>query len=367
MVENRLGDYLRARRAQVGPDQVGLPVYGARRVPGLRREEVAVLAKVSVDYYVRLEQGRERHPSAHVLDSLSRALHLDDDARLHLFRIAGLSPRPRRPGPERIDPQLLRLMDMWPDNPAIVLGRAYDVLAGNRLAYALFDGFEQGPNLLVKLFLDPAARSFYPDWEQVASYTVAGFRVLHGMFSDDPRIAEVLRLMLARSPEFAVIWERHDARGERLQRKTFTHPEVGAITLDINAFDVKSAPGQELIVYHAEPGTASAEALALLGTLAATRRLGQEALPPAAEASPDGGHTTNLGVRAPAVSEAGGQVPGPQLAVNRVWVRGRRRQGDVGSARSSRPCILIQLTKESNQSVLVVSFGYMPNPCPPCS
>lgn len=272
MDENSLGEFLRARRGQVGPEAVGIVSTGTRRVPGLRREEVATIAGVSIDYYVRLEQGRERSPSAQVLDSLGRALQLDDDARLHLYRIAGLRPSPLlATTAERVDPQLLRLLEMWPDNPAIVLGRAYDVLAGNRLAYALFDGFRQGPNLLMKIFLDPAARSFYPGWDRVATYTVAGFRILQGMFPSDPRIAEVLRTMLAESPEFAEIWERHDARGKRLESKTFDHPDVGELTLSMNAFDVKSAPGQELIVYHAEPGSTSADALALLGSIAATR------------------------------------------------------------------------------------------------
>ncbi|WP_026928824.1 helix-turn-helix transcriptional regulator [Glycomyces tenuis] len=272
MVENKLGEFLRARRAQVDPETAGVSSHGVRRVPGLRREEVAAMAKVSFDYYVRLEQGRERKPSAQVLDALGRALRLDDDARLHLFRIAGLGPKPTdAAAAEQVDPGLLRLMDMWSDNPAIVLGRAYDVLAGNRLAYALFDGFRQGPNLLMKMFFDPNARTFYSDWDRTASYTVAGFRILHGMFPEDPRVGEVLRTMLDRSPAFTEIWERHDARGKRLESKRFDHPEVGELTLRINAFDVKSAPGQELIVYHAEPGSASAEALSLLGTLAATR------------------------------------------------------------------------------------------------
>ncbi len=271
MPENLLGDYLRARRAQVSPAVAGLPTLGTRRVPGLRREEVAIVAGVSVDYYVRLEQGRERHPSGQVLDALADALRLDTDARQHLFRVAGLGPSlSRGAAPERVDPELLRLMDMWPDNPAIVLGRAYDVLAANRLASALFEGFAQGPNLLAKVFLDPGARTFYPDWEHVAAYTVAGFRVLHGTWTGDPRIAEVLASVRAGSPEFEELWARHDARGKRLESKRFRHPDVGELTLRMNAFDVKSAPGQELIVYHAEPGTRAVEALALLGTLAAT-------------------------------------------------------------------------------------------------
>jgi transcriptional regulator with XRE-family HTH domain len=267
-----LGEFLRARRGQVSPEVAGVPTYGTRRVPGLRREEVATLSGVSVDYYVRLEQGREQSPSAQVLDALSQVLRLDDDARVHLYRLAGLMPGTGSVAlPERVDPELLRLMDLWPDTPAIVLGRAYDVLAGNALAYALFDGFQQGPNLIRKVFLDSDARSFYPDWDLVARNTVAGFRVLQGRAPHDPRILAVVAELSRRSPEFVDLWARHDARGKRLESKRFHHREVGALTLEINAFDVRSAPGQELIVYHAEPGSRSAEALALLGTLAATR------------------------------------------------------------------------------------------------
>lgn len=237
-----------------------------------------MMAGMSADYYVRLEQGRERSPSAQVLDAIARVLQLDDDARLHLFQVAGLTPRPYRgAAPERVDPQLLRLMEMWSDNPAMVLGKAYDVLAGNPLAYALFDGFRHGPNLLVKVFLDPRARTFYPDWDLAASNTVAGFRVRHGASPHDPRVREVLQTVRAHSPDFAAMWERHDARGKRLESKRFHHPEVGDLTLRMHAFDVKSAPAQELIVYHAEPGSASADALRLLGTLAATREQEQRA------------------------------------------------------------------------------------------
>ncbi|UMG93957.1 hypothetical protein [Nocardioides sp. TF02-7] len=129
----------------------------------------------------------------------------------------------------------------------------------------------RGANLLEKVFLDPAARSFYADWERVAATTVAGFRALHGRHPDDPRLAEVLRTVQAASAAFAELWERHDVRGKRHEVKRFRHPEVGELTLRMNAFDVRSAPGQELVVYHAEAGSASADALRLLGTLAATR------------------------------------------------------------------------------------------------
>ncbi len=272
MAATPLGEYLRTSRARVAPQEVGLPVHGSRRVEGLRREEVAMLAGVSVDYYVRLEQGRERNPSAQVLDALGQALRLDDDGRLHLYRLAGLSPRlAAAPSPDRVDPALLQLMDSWPDNPALVLGRAYDVLAANQLGTALFSGFPYSSNLLVKVFCDPQSRSFYADWHAAASNTVAGFRLAEGAGNDDPRIRHVIEDLLARSPEFARMWQENAARGKSIEVRRFVHPEVGALTLRMQSFDVRSAPGQQLVTYHAEPGSSSAQALRLLGTLAATR------------------------------------------------------------------------------------------------
>lgn len=272
MAATALGEYLRARRAQIAPEDAGVATYGVRRVPGLRREEVAMTAGMSVDYYIRLEQGREQRPSGQVLDALGRVLQLDDDALLHLYRLARLAPMlSPQAAPEQVDPELLRLMDLWPQTPAIVLGGAFDVLAGNALAYALFDDFRQGPNLLAKIFLDPDARTFYRDWEDVARYTVAGFRLLQGRRPDDPRIQQVVDDLSRESPDFVEMWERHEARGARLRSKRFHHPHVGDLTLHINAFDVRSAPGQELIVYHAEPDAPSGDALARLAARVASR------------------------------------------------------------------------------------------------
>lgn len=273
MARSELGAYLTARRALVTPAEVNLPVTGHRRVPGLRREEVALLAGVSADYYVRLEQGRERSPSAQVLDALATALRLDEDGRLHLFRVAGVGPRIRAATvTDRVEPSLLALMDAWPHNPAVVYNRAYDVLASNTIADALFHGWAHSRNLMHVVFTDPAARAFYRDWYDVARNSVAGFRLGHGVAPDDPRVRQVLGELLERSPEFAELWARHDARGKALERKRFEHREVGPLTLTMQTFDVRSAPGQELVVYHAEPASPSSEALTLLGSLAATTR-----------------------------------------------------------------------------------------------
>lgn len=264
-----LGDFLRARRGDVSPATAGLPTSGVRRVPGLRREEVALLAGVSADYYVRLEQGRERHPSAQVVDALARALRLAPDAREHLHRLAGLTPRTVPTyAPEQVDPQLRHLLDMWPANPALVLGRAYDVLAENALGAALF-----GPtaNLAFKVFLDPSARSFYPDWPTAAASTAAGLRLASGAAPHDPVLSRVVTTLLRESPDFRALWSRHDARAKAAGTKSLLHPEVGPLTLTMQTFDVRAAPGQELVVYHAAPGSRSAEALTLLGTLTATR------------------------------------------------------------------------------------------------
>ncbi|MFI2362486.1 helix-turn-helix transcriptional regulator [Promicromonospora sp. NPDC019610] len=275
MTASPLGDFLRGRRDRLTPEALGLPVYGRRRVAGLRREEVAMLTGVSVDYYVRLEQGREVSPSPQVLDSLGEVLRLDDDGRQHLYRLAGLSPRPLPPAPvEEVDAALLELLLSWPASPALVLGRAYDVLAANPLGEALFGGFPFSRNLTRAVFLDPGARLLYPDWHLVAENAVAGLRLADGLLPGDPRIRAVVDELRVKSPDFVALWDRHDARGKRLDTKRFRHPEVGPLELRVHVFAVRGAPGQELVVYHAPAGSPSAEGLALLGTLAATRRIG---------------------------------------------------------------------------------------------
>ncbi len=239
-----------------------------------------MLARISVDYYLRLEQGRERRPSPQVLEALSDALLLDDDGRLHLYRVAGMTPLPRREGrAERTDPALLALAELWDRTPALILGRAYDVLAANTLGRAVFDHLQPGTNLLLAIFLDPSVRAFYADWETAAANVVAGFHFLEGARPHDPRIQEVLRTATAQSPEFADLWRRRDVRGKSATAKVLHHPEVGELTLGMQAFDVRSAPGQQLIVYHAQEGTPSADALRLLSSLAASR--------PAHENTPD--------------------------------------------------------------------------------
>ncbi len=271
-----LGDYLRSARGRLTPQELGLPVSDDRRVSGLRREEVALLAGVSADYYMRLEQGRERSPSVQVLDSLGEALRLDDDGRLHLYHLAGFSPRPASSSPDRVDPALVELMSSWSHNPALVLGRAYDVLAANRMGAALFSGFPYSDNLLIKVFCDPASRSFYADWRTSAANTVAGFRLAEGAARDDPRIRQVVDELLQRSPEFRQMWRENTARGKSIEAKRFVHPEVGPLTLRMQSFDVRSAPGQQLVTYHADRGSPSAEALDRLARSAAS-------------AAPDGG------------------------------------------------------------------------------
>ncbi|MET8989933.1 helix-turn-helix transcriptional regulator [Nonomuraea wenchangensis] len=274
MGSNHLGEFLRARRAALRPEDVGMASYGARRVAGLRREEVAVLAGVNADYYTRLEQGRERNPSGQVLDALGRALRLDADARAHLYWLAGTTPddRPFRQAAERVSPALRQLMDGYPHTPAFVMNRTLDILATNALADALYSPFEPADNLARMTFLNPAGRRFYTDWDRAAQATVANLRQAAGFDPDDPRLAELVRDLAGRSADFARLWNAHTVRGKTQDAKQFLHPDVGPLTLTYQAFDVRDAPGQQLVIYHAEPGSDSAQALGLLGSIHATRR-----------------------------------------------------------------------------------------------
>ncbi|WP_328407193.1 helix-turn-helix transcriptional regulator [Streptomyces violaceus] len=274
MDDNHLGDFLRTRRAGLRPEDVGMASYGVRKVAGLRREEVAVLAGVNADYYTRLEQGRERNPSPQVLEALSGALHLDAGTRAHLYRLAGAAPsdRPSGHAAERVSPALRQLMDGYPNTPAFVMSRTLDILAANALADALYAPFEPSDNLARMTFLDPAGRHFYTDWDRAAQATVANLRHATGFDPEHPRLRELVGTLTEHSADFTRLWNAHTVRGKTQDAKRFLHPDVGPLTLTYQAFDVRDAPGQQLVIYHAEPGSPSAQSLNLLGSIHASWR-----------------------------------------------------------------------------------------------
>ncbi len=276
--ENLIGEYLRARRELVQPEDVGLPDRdGRRRVAGLRRSEVAMLAGVSAEYYMRLEQGRDQHPSAQVLDSLARALQLDDDATTHLHRLAQAPPRRRRPRPreERVPANVVGLVESWATTPAYVQGRHTDVLAVNPLASALGPFYAVGQNLLRAAFLDPRVQDMHPDWEETTESMVAGLRATIGPDTDDPRLNELVGELSVRSDRFRRLWARHDARPKRPGPTRMDHPQIGPLELHYQRFPIPGTDGQELVTYHAEVGSRSAESLALLASLTAKSRQDQ--------------------------------------------------------------------------------------------
>ncbi|WP_280401146.1 helix-turn-helix transcriptional regulator [Nocardia carnea] len=279
--DNRLGAFLRARRELVRPEEFGLPAGGRRRVAGLRREEIAMLAGVSADYYVRLEQGRDKHPSEQVVTALARVFSLDDEGTAHLRELARPAPArsraPRRP--ERVTPGLLRLMDAWSHTPALVLGRYLDVLAANPLAAAVNTCSVPGVNQVRMVFLDPRARDIYPNWNQIAADTVASLRATAGTDLDDPRLTELVGELSLKSDEFRRLWARHDVRAKTSGVKQFHNELVGELTLAYESFAVSGAPGQLLIAYHAEPGSPSERSLALLGSLITDNSPGIEPRP----------------------------------------------------------------------------------------
>ena len=269
--EGDLGAFLRANRARVHPADVGLAGgVSGRRVAGLRREEVAVLAGVSADYYARLEQGRERNPSPQVLDAIGRAMRLSADARGHLFRLAGLNPRlvPDRRA-DRVHPALLELLDAFPGAAAYVLGPAFDVLAANAIADALLSPFDPERNMPRILFTHPEARRVFAEWPIVAESTVHALRLNAGLFPGDQAIADLVADLDARSPEFRGLWAAQGVGGLARAFKVFVHPEAGRIELTYQTFDVHDAPGQQLLVGTPVPGSPSEQALTFLAAMVA--------------------------------------------------------------------------------------------------
>jgi transcriptional regulator with XRE-family HTH domain len=273
-MSNELGEFLKSRRAQIKPEDVGFRSGRGRRVEGLRREEVAALASVSVDYIKRLEAGRIR-PSDAVLDSLARALQLDVVERTHLFALAGRTASGHdNHGLEDVRPGLLRLLDAVDPLPAFVVGPWLDLLAWNPTASALFCGFERRPpadrNMARLIFLDPEIRELFCAGGWDGSGLVAALRVRYERDEHDARVEALISELIERSTLFRKLWEEHGVVKRMSGRKTFNHPEVGVIELDWERLTVPGTGGQVLMVYSAEPGTPAATALTLLATLAAT-------------------------------------------------------------------------------------------------
>lgn len=264
---SELGRFLKARRARVTPADVGLPAGpGLRRTPGLRREELATLAGVSIDYYTRMERGRETNPSPSVVDALATALLLEEPERRHLRDLAACAARgaaPFRtagePPATSVDPGMELLLESLRPNPAHVVSRTMDVLAVNpgglRLMAGLADWPEGQRNIVRYVFLHPTARVLFEDWENQIRGCVARLRTLAGVEPDAPDLVGLVDELLAKSPDFAALWEHYDVTGHSHGRKTFHHPDAGTFTLGYHSLQLDGGSGQRLVAYHAVPGT----------------------------------------------------------------------------------------------------------------
>ncbi|MDR7301608.1 helix-turn-helix domain-containing protein [Haloactinomyces albus] len=271
MDQNRIGEFLRAKRDQARPEDAGLTVTSHRRVPGLRRDEVALLAGISTAYYTRLEQGRDRRPSAQVLDAVARALTLDAGASAHLHTLADTAPRQRRRArsrSERVRPSLAQLISTWHDTPAYIEGRYLDILAANPIAIALSPVFTPGTNVLRSVLLDPDADAVYSDWEGTVAGLVALLRGTTGANLDSPRLTDLVGELSLKSDLFRRLWARHDVRPHP-GHGTYhiDHPQVGDLRMEFDKFTVTGSEEQQLVIYHAQPETESAEKLTLLASL----------------------------------------------------------------------------------------------------
>ena len=277
--KQEIREFLTSRRARITPEQVGLASYGSRRVPGLRREEVAVLAGVSVPYYTRLERGDMHGVSESVLDALARALQLDDAERAHLLDLARAAhPTParprRRPGKQRVRPEIQWTLDAITGAAAFVGNERLDILAANPLGRALFSELYAAParpvNTARFVFLDPRAEASYGDWDRVATETVAILRSAAGRDPYNRDLSDLVGELATQSEAFRTRWAAHNVRFHNTGVKDFHHPDVGGLTLIFNRLDLAADPGLTLFTYAAEPGSRSEEALKLLGSWAAT-------------------------------------------------------------------------------------------------
>ena len=269
---HELAQFLRARRARINPDDVGISEGDRRRVPGLRREELATLAGVSGDYYTRLEQGRDHQPSETVLDALARALQLDDDATTHLFALGRGWPSvapPHPANPESARAELHDLLDAWTTIPALVHGRWLDVLASNPLGRALTPLAEPGTNILRSVFLNAEVRARYADPQWVMAAGVAYLRASVRGDLDDPHLTTLIRELSLGSEAFRLLWARHDVQSAMSGDTRFFHPVVGVMRLRYQTFAVEGTDRQTLLLVHAAPGSRDAQALARLATLTA--------------------------------------------------------------------------------------------------
>ncbi|MGC5311826.1 helix-turn-helix domain-containing protein [Micromonospora zamorensis] len=273
---NELGDFLKARRSELTPGRVGLPESTTlRRVAGLRREEVAQLAAISVDYLTRLEQGRVQ-ASTSVLITLAKALRLDDDQRTYLFELAGKAPllRRRRRSAQTVRPAMRRLLDQLTESPALILGRRMDILGWNAAAAALYTDFSRYPanrrNYVYLLFNDPAVRDLHTDWEDAARTAVASLRMEVAKDPDDPELAALIGELSIQHPDFRTWWATHQVTAASYGTKDYHHPLVGDITLDCDIWGSCDESGQRIMVLTATSGTPAHEALRILTAWTAT-------------------------------------------------------------------------------------------------
>ncbi|WP_416969348.1 helix-turn-helix transcriptional regulator [Streptomyces sp. 4F14] len=275
---SEIAAFLRSRRAGITPDRAGLPADGrTRRVPGLRRDEVARLAGVSTEYYTRLEQGRAGSPSPEVVEGLARALQLNPSEREHLTNLLIRPATTRRTptSPQRVRPGLHLMLQTLDHVPAFVLGRRADVLASNRLAREVLTDFDALPaprrNLARYYLLDPEARERVADWEQVAAETVAILRLEAGRHPRDRRLADLVGELTLKSPEFSTWWNDHRVLSRTHGTKSYHHPLVGDLHFSYESFQPLGDIDQTLCVYNVEPGSSTAEALQLLTSWTASK------------------------------------------------------------------------------------------------